>query len=163
MDIYEFLDQHEIGYERYDHPAVFTVAEALELVPEMPGAETKNLFVKNKKGTRMFLVIVGYDKKVDLKSLAAVLGVKRLGFCSPDRLMQYLGVIPGAVSLLAMVNDTESAVEVVIDEAIWAAEQVKCHPLVNTATLLIDHVGLEKVIEVTNHQYRVVDVPVREG
>jgi len=163
MDIYAFLDQHNIAYERYDHPAVYTVAEALELVPQIDGCETKNLFVKNKKGTRHFLVIVGYDKRVDLKQLAAVLGVKKLGFASPERLLQYLGITPGAVSLLAMVNDAENAVEVVIDEQVWQADHVKCHPLVNTATLRISHAGFAKVIEATNHRHTVIDVPARDS
>ncbi|HHQ4619019.1 TPA: YbaK/EbsC family protein, partial [Aeromonas veronii] len=74
---------------------------------------------------------------VDLKALAAMLGVKRLSFGSPERLDAVLGLTPGSVTLLAMVRDREKAVELVVDEAIWQAEQVQCHPLVNTATLII--------------------------
>ena len=163
MNIYDFLDQHQISYQRVDHPAVFTVAEAEALVPDMPGNNTKNLFVKNKKSTRHFLVVVGYDKRVDLKKLAAALGVKKLGFASPDRLFEYLGITPGAVSLLAMANDTAGAVEIVIDEQVWQAEQVKCHPLVNTSTLVIPHTGLEKLLTATDHQPTIIDVPERDG
>mgnify|MGYP001070242727 CR=1 FL=1 len=70
MDIYAFLSEHEIEYERHDHPPVFTVEEALRLVPRLPAAKTKNLFVRDKKGRRHVLVVVGYDKTVDLKALA---------------------------------------------------------------------------------------------
>lgn len=145
MDIFSFLHQHNIKYERVDHPAVYTVAEAQEKVPPLTGAETKNLFVRTRKGNRHFLVVVGYDRSVDLKGLAAALGVKRLGFASPERLMTYLGITPGSVSLLAILNDTEAAVEVVVDSAVWASERLKCHPLVNTSTLSIARADVQHI------------------
>ncbi|MDM5116935.1 hypothetical protein OB949_01445 [Aeromonas hydrophila] len=77
------------------------------------------------------------ESRVDLKALAAALGVKRLSFGSPERLESVLGLTPGSVTLLAMVRDREKTVELVVDETIWQAERVQCHPLVNTATLLI--------------------------
>ena len=161
MDIFAFLQQHAINYERVDHPPVYTVAEAQEKVPPIAGAETKNLFVRNKKATRHFLVVVGYDKSVDLKRLAAALGVKRLGFASPDRLMTYLGIKPGSVSLLAILNDTDAAVEVVVDQAVWEADRLKCHPLVNTSTLSIAQSDIERIFEITHHTVTVIDVPQR--
>lgn len=159
MDIYTFLDQHHITYERYDHPAVYTVEEAQRLVPPMPGAETKNLLLRDRKGKRHFLVVVGYDKKVDLKGLTTVLGVSKLAFASPERLMRYLGVEPGSVTLLGVVNDVDCAVEVVVDTAVWAADILKCHPLVNTATLAIGRDDIERIFQITNHSYTVLDVP----
>ena len=163
MNIFTFLQQHNIDYERVDHPAVYTVAEAKEKVPPLAGTETKNLFVRTRKGDRHFLVVVGYDKSVDLKGLAAALEVKRLGFASPERLLNYLGITPGAVSLLAILNDTEAAVEVVVDQAVWAAERFKCHPLVNTSTLSIAKEDVERIFAITNHVVTVIDVPERGG
>lgn len=161
MDVFEFLEKHAITYDRVDHPPVYTVAEAIEKVPPISGAETKNLFVRDRKAKRHFLVVVGYAKSVDLKGLAATLGVKKLGFASPERLKEHLGVEPGSVSLLAILNDTEGVVEVIVDQAVWEAERVKCHPLVNTSTLSIPLAGVKKILELTDHAVSVFDIPAR--
>ncbi|HHQ4602744.1 TPA: prolyl-tRNA synthetase associated domain-containing protein [Aeromonas veronii] len=137
MAIYSLLDQLAIPYQRVDHPPVFTCEEASKLLPDLPAAKTKNLFLRDPKSERLFLVVSPEEHRVDLKALAAMLRVKRLSFGSPERLDAVLGLTPGSVTLLAMVRDREKAVELVVDEAIWQAEQVQCHPLVNTATLII--------------------------
>ncbi|MBL0451963.1 prolyl-tRNA synthetase associated domain-containing protein [Aeromonas veronii] len=137
MAIYSLLDQLAIPYQRFDHPPVFTCEEASKLLPDLPAAKTKNLFLRDPKSERLFLVVSPEEHRVDLKALAAMLGVKRLSFGSPELLDAVLGLTPGSVTLLAMVRDREKAVELVVDEAIWQAEQVQCHPLVNTATLII--------------------------
>jgi len=105
MDIFRFLEGNGIAYERCDHPAVFTCEEADRLVPPMEGAKIKNLFVRDKKGRRHFLVVVGYEKNVDLKSLSSIMGLSSLTMASPDRLKRYLGVDPGSVTILAVIND----------------------------------------------------------
>ncbi|MFM5259572.1 prolyl-tRNA synthetase associated domain-containing protein [Aeromonas veronii] len=137
MAIYSLLDQLAIPYQCFDHPPVFTCEEASRLLPDLPAAKTKNLFLRDPKSERLFLVVSPEEHRVDLKALATALGVKRLSFGSPERLDAVLGLTPGSVTLLAMVRDREKAVELVVDEAIWQAEQVQCHPLVNTATLII--------------------------
>ena len=103
-DIYEFLDTIEVSYERFDHPAVYTVSEAKKLSPKMDGASTKNLFLRDKKGIRHFLVIVPQDKQVDLKELSSILEASRLSFASPDRMKKYLGIEPGSVSILSLIH-----------------------------------------------------------
>lgn len=160
MDIYEFLQRHDITYEKYEHPAVFTCEEAERLVPELPGAHTKNLFVKDKKG-RLILVVVGYEKSVDLKELGKTLEAKGLSFASPEKLKECLGVEPGSATILGLFIDTQSVVEVVIDENIWNADSIQCHPLVNTATLVISHEGLETFLKATKHGVKVINVPSR--
>ncbi|HHQ4553654.1 prolyl-tRNA synthetase associated domain-containing protein [Aeromonas allosaccharophila] len=137
MAIYSLLDQLAIPYQRFDHPPVFTCEEASRLLPDLPAAKTKNLFLRDPKSERLFLVVSPEERRVDLKGLAVMLGVKRLSFGSPERLDAVLGLTPGSVTLLAMVRDSERAVELVVDDTIWQAEQVQCHPLVNTATLII--------------------------
>jgi len=161
IDIYSFLDRHGIIYQKFEHPAVFTCEEAERLYPPMPGAHTKNLFLRDRKGTRHLFVVVGYEKKVDLKKLVDVCGVDKLSFASPDRLMKYVGVEPGSATLLGMVNDTDHAVEVFIDESVWKAESMLCHPLVNTATLSISHEGIDKFLQATGHVFKVIQVPER--
>jgi len=95
VDIYRYLSEHGIDYERHDHPPVFTCEEADRLVPELPAAKTKNLFLRDKKGRRHLLVVVGYEKAVDLKALSSILGISGLSLASPERLKKYLGVDPG--------------------------------------------------------------------
>ena len=155
----EFLRTHGIAAKRHEHPAVMTVEESERLVPRLPGSKTKNLFLRDKKGARHFLVTVPHDRAVDLAALGAVLGAGRLGFASAERMATHLGITPGSVSLLALVNDAAHSVEFVIDAALWRADAVQAHPLVNTATLVIGHADLERFLAATGHAPRVIDVP----
>ncbi|MFQ1929001.1 prolyl-tRNA synthetase associated domain-containing protein [Aeromonas veronii] len=160
MAIYSLLDQLAIPYQRFDHPPVFTCEEASKLLPDLPAAKTKNLFLRDPKSERLFLVVSQEDHRVDLKALAAMLGVKRLSFGSPERLDAVLGLTPGSVTLLAMVRDREKAVELVVDEAIWQAEQVQCHPLVNTATLIIRLNDVRRLLTHLDREAIVMRLPV---
>lgn len=159
MDISSFLTTHGIPFQRFDHPAVFTCEESEEKCPPMPGAHTKNLFLRNKKGDRHFLVSVGHEKQVGLKALGDALGGQKLSFASPERLKKYLGVEPGSVTLLGVIHDADHEVEVIIDEEIWKAETLLCHPLVNTATLAIPREGMEKFFAATGHVPKIINVP----
>ena len=150
---------HGIAYARHDHPAVYTVEEADQLVPDLPGAKTKNLFLRDDKGKRHFLVLVPSDKRVNLKALKGVLGVKRISFGSPERLKKHLGIEPGAVSLLAVYNDGAHKVEVVMDQDLWETDTFLFHPLVNTSTLVIKKRDIEHFMEATGHDLKIVVVP----
>ena len=159
IDLYDMLARYDIEYERYDHPAVFTVEEAQRLVPELPGAKTKNLFLRDGKGRRHFLVVVPAQKRVDIKGLARKMEAGRLSFASARRLQKYLGVDPGSVTLLAVANDPTHQVKLLIDADTWHSDLFQFHPLVNTATLLIPKAALKKFLKVTGHQPEVIDVP----
>ncbi len=159
MDIYQFFADHSIEYTRHDHPPVFTCEEADRLVPHLPAAKTKNLFLRDKKGRRHFLAVVGYEKVVDLLALSALLGVSKLSLASPERLKRYLGVDPGAVTILGVVNDLEKSVEVIVDEDLWRSEAFRCHPLVNTSTLVISREDLKRLLRITGHEARVLRIP----
>jgi Ala-tRNA(Pro) deacylase len=159
MDLDAFLRQHDIAAARHEHPAVMTVEESERLVPKLPGAKTKNLFLRDRKGARHFLVTAPHDIAVDLEALGAALGAGRLGFASPERLRKHLGLTPGAVSLLGLVNDEAGAVEFVIDRSLWEAGAVHAHPLVNTATMVVSHADLERFLAATRHAPRVIDLP----
>jgi Ala-tRNA(Pro) deacylase len=161
MDLSAFLAQHGIEAQRFEHPPVMTVEESERLVPWLPGAKTKNLFLRDRKGARHFLVTVAHDVAVDLNALGAVLDAGRLGFASAERLQRHLGITPGSVSLLALVNDTAHAVEFVIDRRLWDADAVHAHPLVNRATMVIPHAALARFLAATGHSPRVVDVPAQ--
>lgn len=162
MDIYRFLEQHGIEYQRFDHPAVFTCEQVNHYIPDLPGAKTKNLFLCDDKGRDHFLVVVGDTKQVDLKSLASAIGVKKIRFASARRLSHYLGLEPGAVTILGLVNDIECEVKIFIDIAIWDAPAIQCHPLVNTSTLVIPQQGIRRFLEATRHQARTLSVPTRQ-
>ena len=159
MDLRLFLANHGIELQRVQHPPVMTVQESERLVPPLPGAKTKNLFLRDKKGARHFLVTVPHDLAVDLNAVGAKLDAGRLGFASAERLMKYLGVTPGSVSLLALVNDSAHAVEFVIDRILWEADAVHAHPLVNDATMVIPHAELERFVAATGHAMRIIEVP----
>ena len=162
MELDAFLREQGITAPRFEHAAVMTVEESERLVPKLPGAKTKNLFLRDKKGARHFLVTVPHDRAVDLNALGEALGVGRLGFASPERLYRHLGITPGSVSLLALANDRVGAVEFVIDRVLWDAVAVQAHPLVNTATMVLAHNDLERFVAATGHTARVVDIPVAE-
>lgn len=161
-ELLALLERLGIAYERCDHPAVFTAAEAERLVPPLPGAKAKNLFLRSTP-QRWLLVVVPYGKRIDLPRLAALLGERRLAFASPDELATCLRVVPGAVSLLALMHDTAAHVNVVIDDAVWQADGLQCHPLVNTSTCSLSKDGVRRFLAATGHLPRVLDVPGRGG
>jgi Ala-tRNA(Pro) deacylase len=162
MEIYDYLDAHAIPYERHDHPPVFTCEDVDRLVPVLPGLKTKNLFICDNKGKQHFLVTLPDEKSVDLKLLGEALGVKKLRFASADRLQTHLKLDPGAVTILGVVNDQAHRVQVVVDQAIWDAKALQCHPLVNTATLVIALDNVRKFLAASDHPATVMDVPARD-
>ena len=152
----QYLEQLSIQYEYHEHVAVFTSEQARRLIPPLAGASAKNLFLRDRKGRRHFLLSLPDSKTLDLKSLAASLGLSGLSLASPERLLKYLGITPGAVSLMALVNDPEGRVEVLVDEDLWQADYLQCHPLVNTATLVISIHDIRKFIAATGHSIKLV-------
>lgn len=161
MQILDFLSQNGISFTMVEHPPVMNCEEARQMVPHLDGLATKNLFLRDKKGVRHILVVVDEAKNVDLAAAGKLLDADRLSFGSPERLEKHLGIKPGAVSLLALINDTAHSVELVVDKDVWEADAVDCHPLVNTATLCIPHEGVEKFFNLTGHKPKVIELPVR--
>ena len=147
-----FLDGNGFRYERIEHPAVFTCAEADLHRPQTPAVATKNLFLCDKKGRRCFLVVTSCEKNVDLAALAPQLGVPHLRFASEERLQRMLGVTRGAVTMMGLANDTAHEVELWMDAEIWQGERFLSHPLVNTATLLIERAELSRFFGLTGHE-----------
>lgn len=145
-DIYQILKDLSIQYTKFEHPAVFTAEEAKNMVSDIPGEHIKNLFLRNRKGDKHYLVVVDAQKQVDLKKLGEALGEK-LGFASPERMMTYLGVTPGSVTLLGLINDTNKEVVVVLDTELDKRESLQCHPLINTATLVISKDRVNKFLQ----------------
>lgn len=157
--LYPLLQNLAVNYQRIEHPPLFTCEDGKKYSPKIDGAKTKNLFLRNNKGNRHFLVSISDTKTVDLKTLSSILECDRLGFASADRMQRLLGVTPGSVTILALVNDTDSEVEFIIDQELAEAELICCHPLINTATLSIPNADLFKFIESTGHSAKVVTIP----
>lgn len=134
-----------------EHPPVFTVEEAKSLRGELPGAHTKNLFLRNKKG-RMWLVVCLEDREVDLKQLGDWLESGRLSFGSADRLMKYLGVVPGAVTPFSLINDTGAQVQAVLDKGMLERfDRLNFHPLDNAMTTGIAPADLTRFLQEIGH------------
>lgn len=161
--LYRFLERHQIRHQRFDHPPVYTCEEAARLTPGLPGAECKNLFLCDAKGRQHVLLAVPAAAGVDIKALGELLELKGLRFASPERLQRYLGLTPGAVTLLAALNDSERQVAVVIDQELSRQHAILCHPLVNTSTLALPMEELLRFLDLTGHAPRLVAVPRRQA
>jgi len=156
--VYQVLDELGIAYTRYEHPPVFTVEEAERHWTRIKGAHCKNLFLRNKKGNRHYLVILEASKAADLKALNDLLGEDRLSFASEKRLMKYLGVEAGSVSVFGLINDAENSVRVVIDEDLKKADSVNFHPNVNTATIGISFPDFQQFLSWSGNSVRYLPV-----
>jgi Ala-tRNA(Pro) deacylase len=155
------LDAAVIAWTMTEHEAVYTVEESAQLHAEIPGAHTKNLFLKDASG-QFWVVSAPHDARVDLKALPAAIGSKKVSFGKAEDMVRLLGVEPGSVTPLAVFNDTDRAVMVVIDSRLAAAACVNVHPLRNTATLGLSGADLLAFLGATGHPPVVVALPAPE-
>lgn len=132
--ILEFFTRLEIPHRVYDHEPIMTVADGTYLYDVMPGMHTRNMFLKDKSGA-LVLVTLPDRLQIDLKKLAVLLGLKRFSFASADLLYEILGVRPGSVTPLAILNDHAHAVKLVLDQTMMAAEIINVHPMINDQTI----------------------------
>jgi Ala-tRNA(Pro) deacylase len=150
-DLFAFLDGLGIAVSTRRHPALFTVADSRALRGEIQGGHTKNLFLKDKKDN-YFLVTVDEEAVVDLKQIHHLIGAAgRVSFGRPDMLMELLGVVPGAVTVFGLVNDTAHRVKVVLDETLMGNTVLNAHPLTNEATTSIAAADLLRFVKATGH------------
>lgn len=145
-----------VAHQTHDHPAVFRVEEGLELKAALPGAHTKNLFLKDNRG-RLWLISARQDTMIDLKRAAAAMGSGRLSFGNETLMFETLGVRPGSVTALALINDAERRVTFVLDQRLWEAEIVNFHPLTNTATTALDQAAFRRILALLEREPLVVD------
>jgi len=146
QQVYRALDALGIRYEVYEHPAVFTADDAAAHWTPIPATPVKNLFLRNKKGNRHYLVVLRIDKQADLSELVKVIGDDRLSFGSADRLMAQLGVTPGSVSPFGLLHEGSGALQVIVDEELRGAERLIFHPNVNTASVTVSVADLERFL-----------------
>jgi Ala-tRNA(Pro) deacylase len=158
-DLLAHLDARGYATKTVEHAAVFTVAESRFIKETIPGGHTKNLFLKDKKG-RIFLVTAQSEARIDLKRLHETIGASgRVSFGSAELLREVLGVEPGSVTPLALINDREGRVSFVLDETLTRYDVINVHPLVNTMTTAMAVEDLLAFARETGHEPRVLALP----
>ena len=157
---YDLLDSLSISYDRVDHDHADTI-EACHAVEEVLGWPVcKNLFLCNRQKTQFYLLMLEGDKVFKTKDLSKQLEVSRLSFAGPEDLQEYLGLQPGSVTVLGLLNDPDNRVQLVMDKPIFEAEKISCHPCISTSTLTISRQDLlEKLLPALHHSPVVVDLP----
>ena len=158
-DIYAVLEGLGITYVKHEHPPVFTVEKADEHRGKMTGGASKNLFLRNKKGNRHYLMVVESDRPVNLKKMQGLLGESSLSFASPERLERHLGLMPGSVSPFGIVNDTGNEVVVIVDTGLMRHDTLNFHPNINTATLAISREDFRRFLEHSGNEVRYLELP----
>ena len=151
--VYDLLDQLAIPYRHVAHDAAETMEACLEIDTRLGTKMCKNLFLCNRQQTDFYLLLMPGDKPFKTKELSGQLGVARLSFGSGEKMEEYLGLLPGSVSVMGLANDKEKAVRLLIDKDLLAAEEIGVHPCLNTASLAISTADiLEKFLLHTGHR-----------
>ena len=156
--VYAILREMGIPFDAYEHPPVFNTEDVDKYWRDIPATPVKNLFLRNKKGNRHYLVIVGVDKRVDLQALRRIIGDDRFSFGSAERLMDKLGLTPGSVSPFGLLHDRSGDVQVIIDADLRRAERLIFHPNINTASVTISFADLERFLASRGNPVRYVEV-----
>ena len=158
--VLEKLNTLNIEYKEITHGEVYTIEEMDALGKEyFEGAKIcKNLFVRDQKGKKHFLVVLPEEKRAPLDIIANKIGSTRLSFASEERLMKYLKLLPGSVTPLAVINDEQNEVEVIIDEDLKNEEKVGVHPCVNTSTVLLSFNDVEKYIVSCGNKFKYINI-----
>jgi Ala-tRNA(Pro) deacylase len=151
------LDSLDISYQLAEHDAVYNSVEADAVTDALPGFRAKNLFLANADKSRFYLYQCDENRRVNLKQLANLLPDSRLQFADESFLEAHLGITRGAVTIFGLVNDRQGAVTAVLEKEVLEADQILLHPLVNTATVVIDQQGLRKFLYYAGRPVRVFD------
>lgn len=153
--VFDFLAANDIRYEIIEHPETPTIELARQYWPtDRPIQHCKNLFFRNHKGNRHYLVIMDSERTLDVRRLSALLGERPLSFASPERMMRYLGVAPGSVSVFGLLNDTANSVSVVLDTKLQNDLDISFHPNDNTASLIISHDDFMKTLRLSGNRFK---------
>lgn len=156
--LYANLAAADIAYTVHEHPAVFTVEESAAIKTDIDCLHTKNLFLKDAGGA-FFLLTVPAEARIDLKRVHPLLACRRLSFGKPDAMERLIGVTPGSVTPLAMINAQAGAITLVLDAALAVDQPVGVHPLRNTATMTLAGTDILAAARGWGHDPRVVDLP----
>ncbi len=157
---YDFLEELGVPFSRVDHEHADTIEACLEVEKILGCKICKNLFLTNRQMTEVYLLLLPGDKPFKTKYLSRQLGCARLSFASPEQMHEYLGVTPGSVSVLGLLNDTSGKVHLLIDSDLTAEEYLGCHPCLNTSSLKIRMEDVtKKILPALKHESTLVDLP----
>lgn len=158
--VFEYLNKEGIEFELHEHPQAPTVEIAMQYWKDIPGVtHCKNLFLRNHKGNQHYLVILPWDKPLDIHALWEKIGSTRLSFASPERMMKYLGVPPGSVSLFGLLNDATHSVNLLLDKDLETADRISFHPNDNTASLVISNAGFHRFLSLCPNPWQFITIP----
>ena len=155
-ELYELLEKLAIQFEYYEHPPLATIDEAKIHWKDYNSGRCKNIFFRNHKGDRHYLVILEHLRQLNIHDLEKRLGQGKLSFASDVRLKKHLGVEPGSVSPFGLINDTENHVHLFIDEKLKDCERLTFHPNVNTASLVISRADFLKFMAYTGSTFEFI-------
>ena len=144
--LYQILDELNIEFEYHEHPPAPTIEAAMECWKDIEATHCKNIFFRNKKGNRHYLVIFKHSQNLAVRDLEQRLKQGKLSFASEKRLDKYLGLKPGAVSIAGLLNDHDKHVHVFLDENLLQAERISFHPNINTATVAIAMTDFKRLL-----------------
>lgn len=157
-NVYDAFKQLEIPFTQYEHIPAYTIQDLDNMKLKMEGQHCKNLFVRNHNGDKHYLVLVSQEKRADLKNLSTQIGSSRLSFASAERLHNHLGLTPGSVTPLGLLNDEERKVTVLIDEDLKNSKYICLHPNVNTATVSILYDDFVKFLKWRGNKFEYVKI-----
>lgn len=159
--VYDLLDELRITYERVDHEPANTMEACKEIDKILaPAVICKNLFLCNSQKTRFYLLMIREDKKFKTKDISKQINSSRLSFAPEEKMLEYLDITPGSVSVLGLMNDKEKQVQLLVDEDVLRSEYFGCHPCVNTSSLRVKTEDIfKKFLQAVNHEYITVQLP----
>lgn len=156
--VYDVLKKLDINYELRNHPAVFTCVEATRYTSDLVGTHCKNIFLRNRKGNKHYLVTIEENKKLNMKKLEEKLSEKNLSFASEKRMIKYLDLTPGSVSIFGLINDIEKEIIVILDNDLLNEKYINFHPNDNTATITISIDDFNKFLDWSGNEVNKIDI-----
>jgi len=156
--VIQFLKANAIPFEKYNHPALPTAEEAEKYWKDIDATHCKNLFFRNHKGNRHYLVIIDYRQALNIRDLELRLKQGKLSFASEKRMAKYLHLLPGSVSVFGLINDTENHVHIFIDKKLENCEKISFHPNDNTSTLVLTNNDFKKYLDLTGNSYEYLEL-----
>lgn len=151
--VISFLDDNGIRFQLYEHPAIPTIEDALVYWKNIDAAHCKNLFFRNHKGNKHYLVIFDHKKVLGIHELEKKLMQGKLSFASEKRMEKYLGIKPGSVSVFGLINDSDNHVHVFLDHQLKESDKISFHPNDNTATIVISLADFEKFLGIVGNEF----------
>lgn len=157
-ELYALLDDLSISFDYYEHPPAPTIEDAMLYWKDIEATHCKNLFFRNHKGNRHYLVVFDHRKTLQVRALEEKLRQGKLSFASEQRMITYLGVTPGSVTPLAIINDLNKHVKLFLDMDIKRSERVSFHPCINTASIVISTTDFIRFLEHQGNEYEWIEV-----